>query len=273
MRSVLLRTRPAVLVLLLPLIAGCATSFESVQPRPDLTAGAPCPSLGVAYSRTFFQERYMGKSLPTLLLLGPLVGAAVWQISGDLEKRTGQRLAYSDFERSLGDFDVAAETIRALTRRVGDVRLTKIAFTEEPARGQAVVDVMQDSPSDSLRQGFPQPYTCAAAFKVAYGIGARQGGEQFGFRKAYRPFIRVIGSVKRVRPSPEVLWSDAILVFGSKAYTGGDADADKVPRSELLSTFRQLTAEVVDTVVKSMNGEPVPRSAPLVDTTQKDLEF
>lgn len=263
------RTRGVVLAVLAVALSGCV-SFEVVPTKRPAATGAPCPTLGVVYSRSFFQERFMGKSIWTAVVFGPLIGAAVWETTGGHEKRKGERLASSEFEKLLDDLDVNVEVNGQFKRQIPQVGGMSITLTEDPAVAQALIEMVRDGGAAGAP---PEPHGCAAAFKLAYGIGARTGAEQIGFRKWYRPFIRVVGRVQRVRPTRETLWSDWLLVFGRKAYLGGDADADRVPRAELVSAFRELSVEVVDLLIKSLNGQLIPERPALADTTQKDYEF
>ena len=86
----------------------------------------------------------------------------------------------------------------------------------------------------------------------------RGGQEQFGFRKVYRPFIRVLGLIKN-SATQEVVWQvDMNMYSPSDAYTGGEADAENLSGERLVSAYKQVTRLLCDQVVASLIGERTP---------------
>ena len=256
-------------------LLGCAAKFNSVQVKQEFFAAEKCHTVSVVYSKTFFQERFMGKSIGTMLLFGPLIGSAMWQGIGNFEGRNALRLDSSEYEKLLGDFDVSDHFIKQFSRDIHKSRLMNIALTDDSdVAGKVIKAAQSEKPEaeEAFRDISGRGYKCLAAFKVSYGLGARQGGEQFGFAKSYRPFIRVIGTVKNAA-SGEIVWANSLISFGSKRYVGGDANADKIDAEELRSAFRDLTRELIGLTFADMNGEEVPAMPVMVDTTQSDLQF
>ena len=113
----------------------------------------------------------------------------------------------------------------------------------------------------------------ALVIKVSYGLGARAGSEQIGFRKSYRPFVQLIGRLRDIETG-EFIWSDDLIVFGPKPYRGSDANAENLSREELVQTYEQLNAELASLLIASLNGEQVPARPPLVGLSSRmDLSF
>jgi len=221
-----------------------------------------------SYTSTYFQARMMGPQL----WLGP----ALWYGFGSYEGRKSQRLQSGEFEKLLGDFDVFEYFNEHLKQRTaGDSGMIRLKYSDSPALTAQVIAFARcdnkdqcDTAGRSLGEAIPY----IAAIKMSYGLGLRQGNEQLGFTKSYRPFIRAIGVVKKV-PSAEAVWQSDVLVFGEKRYKGGDANADRIPRDELVAAFKGLTIQAIDLVVRSLNGEVLQEMPVLVDTTASDLMF
>jgi hypothetical protein len=256
-------------------LGGCASSIQSVQINKDKLSPKPYDALAVGYSKTYFQPRFMGKSIGTGILFGPIIGAALWQGIGNYENKSGTRISSNDYENLLGDFDTTEYFFQQFEQKINSQKYIKFTFTKDVDTANKIISNIKNdgltikSISDGItKDGYP----CIAAFKVAYGLGARQGNEQIGFRKYYRPFIRIVGSVKNLSAS-EVLWQDSVIVFSDKRYLGSDADADKIESAGLILALKSITNEAIDLLIRSINGEQQKEIPILVDTNNADFEF
>ena len=262
--------RTAIVLTFLVFLTGCASSLPSVKLKSDQPPGKPLDATAVTYTNTYFQERFMG-------LKPLLVGPMLWYVAGSYEGRRGQRLQSGDFEKLLGEFDVFEYFNEQLKMRASDSSTIKLKFSDSQQQDLAlqVLELARCARKDDCGPAVKSlsektPYI--AAFKMSYGLGSKQGAEQFGFRKYYRPFIRIIGIVKNI-PLVEVIWQSDILVFGDKRYLGGDADADRIPKDELVSSFKMLTTQSIDLLVRNLNGEMLQEMPILVDNSASDLSF
>jgi len=257
------------------LLGGCATSLQSVKMKEGIVEATPRESLSVMYSKTYFQERFMGKSIGTAIVFGPLIGAVLWHYAGDYENKTAARLESSQFEKLLGDFDVSDYFFTQLDQKIIPTKYINLTFTQDINTAQQVLQFIKCDSSKMCvieDKTIKDRFSCVTALKMAYGLGARQGSEQIGFSKSYRPFIRLIGITKDLNTNA-ILWRDDIIVFGNKRYKGSDANADRIDREELVSTFKNLTSQSIALLQRSLNGEELGEMPILVDTTSADLDF
>lgn len=201
------------------------------------------------------------------------MGAAMQYGTQSFESREGARRASSEYEKLLGDFDVSAHFYKQVKENIGKVKLLKIALEEDPQKASLIVPVLTaDKKDDKLLGELDKRASCLAAFKLSYGLAAKEGAEQIGFRKYYRPFIRVLGKAKLIG-SNEVIWHNALIAFSEKRYLGDEANADRINKDELIAAFKQLSEEVTDMLVKSLNGEELPKMPVLVGITGADNNF
>ncbi len=260
-------TRVATFLMLVALSTGCTLSLPSIRMKSDQMHGMPMNATAACYTNTYFQARFMG--------LKPLISPMLWFAVGSVQDRKSQRLQSNEFEKLLADFDVFEYFNKQLKQRAGDSGIVRLKFSDSATLTPKIIEFAQcDHKDDCMTAvkslGEATPYI--AALKMSYGLGTRQGNDQLGFTKSYRPFIRVIGVVKKVS-SAEVMWQSDVLVFGDKPYKGGDAEADRIPRAELVSAFKVLTTQAIDLVVRSLNGEVLQEMPVLSDTTSSDLKF
>lgn len=256
--------------------SGCATSLKSVNMKKEAMGPTPQDSLSLMYCKTYFQERFMGRSIGTAIVFGPLVGAVLWHSIADYEDRTAARLESSEYEKLLGDFDVSDYFFGQLNQNLTSSRYIEFVFTEDADTSQKVLEFVKcDSPRECaiIDETIKERFSCVTALKMAYGMGARQGNEQYGFAKSYRPFIRLVGITRSLDATNEVLWREDILVFGDKRYRGSDGRADRIDREELIITFKDLTSEAITLLLQSLNAEQLADMPILVDTTRADLQF
>jgi hypothetical protein len=112
-----------------------------------------------------------------------------------------------------------------------------------------------------------------AAFKISYGLGVRAGAEQVGFRKYYRPFIMLIGRIKHAG-TEETVWQEYIIAFDNKnRYLGEEANADKIKKEKMIAAFKEITKEVMDMLIKSLNGKVLPGMPELTGLDYEDRTF
>ena len=265
------RVTSIIFIGMLLLFGGCTASLPSVQINKDKLSPKPYDALTAVYSNSYFQSRYLGKSIATSLIGGP----ALWVATGKYDNKDGARISSNDYEKLLGDFNTAEYFFRQYEQKVNSSPRIKFIFTKDvETANQIKSNIKSDNSAfKNIADGITkEKYSCIAAFKVSYGLGARQGNEQFGFRKYYRPFILIIGSAKNLSNN-EVLWQDSIIVFGEKRYLGSDADADKIESGELILGLKGIANEAIDLLIRSLNGEQQKDIPILVDATNADYEF
>lgn len=254
------------------LMSGCAT----VGPVPlgeKTCSPEPCNAVAAAYSTTYFQARYMGKDIGGQL---GLIGALVREALIDYDKKhTAERQNENGFEKRLGDFDTAEYFFQRFEERLADSRRITLTLATDPNALAPIVDFVRAEESPQRETAAVSGIEVAdsvAALRVAYGLAARAGNEQIGFRKYYRPFIRLNGIVKDARTG-QVLWRDSVVAFADKRYLGDAADPENVDPADLVSSFKALTPAVIDLVMRSLNGEVLPPMPELVGTDARDLAF
>lgn len=242
-----------------------------------LPADAKLAGTGVVYSKSFFQERYMqvGKSIAYGMFIGGLYQQAVWRATGKYEGKAPVRQDANAFEALLGDFDVTGYTNERLRAKIREARHFELEFTDDAATAEALVGIASstEKPSeDAARTTASLGRDVMAAFKVSYGLGARAGREQFGFKKTYRPFVRILGLVRR-NGTGEDLWHGAVIAWGAKGYKGPQTGAKNIPCEELVDAFKAVAEDVVTLLIRSLNAEPLPPMGELVDETKDDARF
>lgn len=252
-------------------LAGCATpTFPSVQLKEGSSATGKGKALGVFYSKSFFQERFMGKAITANLILQSWIIDRMW----NWENNKSERMKSSDYEKLLGDFDVTNHFYKLFSTNIPKSKYIKIDLANNAEITNKIIKAIQSDNRENkatIDHDAGQNYSCLAAFKISYGFGTKLG-EHYGFTKTYRPFIRLIGMVKRA-DTGEVVWADSIIAFGNKKYVGSNANADRIDKNELISAFKELSKEVLDLSIKSLNGESLPAMPELIHTTSSDLEF
>jgi hypothetical protein len=257
-----------VIISSLYLLGGCA-SFDSVKMPEQTLKDKNLSASAIFYSKSFFQERFMGKEI-----VFQFVGGAVLRNSLlNYDKREGMRLNSGPFEKLLGDFDVTRYFGGQFKENIGKSRILKIDLENNPERAGQIAEFFSSDAKDGKPLGQKlKPGEYVAAFKISYGLACRPGSENIGFRKYYRPFIMLIGRVKRAG-SNEAVWQEYVIAFSNNRYLGSDASADRIKKEELVLAFKQLTKEVIDMTVKSLNGEALPEMPPLQGRNNADLSF
>jgi len=254
---------------LLFILGGCAN--RPIALTPEACSPSPCTVLAVGYSATHFQDRFMGKTFGNNF---GLIGAAISASLVDYNKMKGERLAANEFEKRLDDFDTSEYFFRGFPEQLPKSKLVSYDFAKNPETRSAVLSgIRATAPSTNVTDSATgKVYENVGAFRMYYGIGMRVGNEQLGFRKTYRPFIRVIGIVKNL-PNNKILWSDWVTAFGENKYVGGNADAVNIDPTELIAAFKKLTPEAIALFSKSLNGEIFEEMPVLHALSSDDFEF
>lgn len=262
-------------------VLAAAAAASSAQPITSSVAALPAESgplsgTAVVYSKSFLQERYMqvGKSVGYALFIPGVFQQAVWRATGEYEGKTAERQAANAFEALLGEFDVAALVSERLRSRIGEAGRFSFAWAGDAETAEALIALAGASGKPAgpgVERLVAESQQVLGAFKVSYGLGARVGKEQFGFKKTYRPFVRILGVVKRASTG-EQLWHGAVIAWGAEGYKGRP-EAKTTPRDELVASFKAVTEEAVTLLLRSLAGEPLAPMGDLVDETDEDARF
>lgn len=272
--------RITLLALLLTLTNPLAGSLnaQSITSRvATLSSDAKLSGTGVLYTKSFFQERFMkvGRTIAYGLFIGGAFQQAVWRATGTYEGKAPVRQEANAFEALLGEFDVTGYTSERLRTRIPEARHFDIEFTDDPAIAEALISIASSEGKSAAGAAEKIPAgkdEVMAVIKVSYGLGARAGREQIGFKKTYRPFARLLG-VLRNRNTGEVIWHGSVIAWSAKGYKGGEADAKKIPRDELVEALKTVSDDAISLLIRSLNGEPLSPMGELVDETKEDSRF
>jgi len=255
----------AALILLCTFASACA---EDPSALAGTTVAPPPPPrvLAADYSSTYFENHNLGKQLR------PPIAALFVHDPG--YERHGERLAANVFEKRLGDFDTSEYFLTQLEARFADSHQFQLTAVKDPAVQQQIIQFVRsddDAPS-TVQLALPGGGTAddVAGFRVVYGLAMRQGMEQFGFHKTYRLFIRLIGMIKDAHTG-EVVWKKTILAFGDKGYEG--YASSHIDGAEMAATYKDLTTNVIDQAMRSLNGENLPPMPTLADPYGDDVGF
>lgn len=250
-------------------LGGCANA--PVALKPETCAPSPCKVLAVGYSTTPFQARFIGKTFGRNY---GLIGGAISASLVDYDKMTGERLAANEFEKRLGSFDTAEYFFRGFPAQLPGSTLVSFDFAENPDSRIAVLSsVRAATPAANITDAATgKTYENVAAFRLFYGLGMRVGTEQVGFRKTYRPFIRIIGVVRNL-PGNKIIWRDSAIAFGETKYVGDNADAVNIDPAELIDAFKKLGPEAIALLAKSLNGAVLEGMPELYELSPEDFNF
>ena len=254
---------------LLFILGGCAN--QPIALTPETCSPSPCKVLAVGYSATHFQERFMTRTLGTNFgLIGALISASLV----DYDKMKGERLAANEFEKRLDAFDTSEYFFRSFPTQLPKSQLVSYDFTKTPETRVAVISgIRATAPFANVTDpATGKTYENVGAFRMYYGMGMKVGNEQLGFRKTYRPYIRVIGIVKNL-PNNKILWRDSVTAFGETKYVGGAADAVNIEPAALIATFKKLTPEAIALFSKSLNGAVFEEMPVLHALSDDDFDF
>lgn len=264
-------------VLALAMAAVAATAQPIVSKVGTLPPGPKLSTAGTVYTKSFFQERYMqvGKAIAYGLFIGGAYQNAVWRATGKYEGKAPVRQEANAFEALLGEFDVTGHTNLRLRSKITEAGRFEITFTDDSAVAETIVGLISPEAkptSEEMQKLLAEGRAALCAVKVSYGLGARSGREQFGFKKTYRPFVRLL-CLLRSTSTGDALWSGAVIAWGAKGYKGDEVDAKKIQREELVEAFKATTENAVALLVRSLNGETLGPMGELVDETKEDGKF
>lgn len=269
--------RVGINVLAFTMAAVAATAQPIVSKVGTLPPGPKVSTVGTVYTKSFFQERYMqvGKAIAYGLFIGGAYQNAVWRATGKYEGKAPVRQEANAFEALLGDFDVTGHTNVRLRSKITEASRFEITFTDDPAVAETIVELASHEvkpTGEEMQKMLAEGRAALCAVKVSYGLGARAGREQIGFKKTYRPFVRLLGLI-RSTSNGDALWSGAVIAWGAKGYKGDEADAKKIQREELVEAFKATTESAVALLIRSLNGESLEPMGELVDETKEDGKF
>lgn len=254
------------------LLSGCA-GLGPVPLKADACTQHPCRTTTATYTTTYFQARYMGKSIGFQF---GLIGALVSEGLIDYDKKhAAERQHENEFEKRLGEFDTAEYFFGEFEKRVGDSHRIALNLNKDPNALAPIVTFMHaDKDAQKSAAAIPgiENADDVGTFRLVYGLAARAGKEQFGFRKTYRAFLRLNGVVKDPK-NGEVLWRDSVLAFGEKAWVGDNSDPENVDPAQLIAEFKTLTPNVIDMTMRSLNGEKLPEMPILVGSDISDAAY
>ena len=249
-------------------ISGCAgVAVKKIKPD-QVGFTKTCNASMVGYTKSLFQARFASSAIAGQIFLGPLAGQAVWEASASYEKNSVDKSG-NEFEKVLGDFDVASYFFNELESYKSNDGWAKIAISKNGSLNADILSAIRGSQISS----FNTHDGCVGAIKLSYGLGARFGGEQFGFIKTYRPFILLVSEI-RDSSSNAVMWRDMVLSFSEKAYRGNDADAKNLNRDTLVESFKEVSRVAVSEFYAKLNGTYNVKEPPeLVDIAQSDIKM
>jgi hypothetical protein len=235
-------------VTIILIAAGCAPRLTAKRITPD--QNFQMQALAVSYTDSYFQPRFQ--------MFWPSHVPTNWHGPGSYDARKAARLGSGNaFEKILGNFDVFEYFNDQFKLRANDSTKVKLNFAvlaDVAPRIIALAKCDSKSACEQDIQYVSQTTTHFAAFKVSYGLAMRNGPEQFGFRKVYRPFIRVLGVIKN-SATEKVIWqADMTMYSPSDTYTGGEADAENLSAERLIGSYQHITKILCDLLVDSLNG-------------------
>lgn len=254
----------AMSLIFLALLTGCAP-LPAVRIRSDQKS--PMMATTVSYTDTYFQARFA--------FFWPSYVPVNWYTPESYEERSNRRLQNNNFEKLLGEFDVFEHFNEQLKMRANDSTIVKLNFTDISDLAPQIIELAKCDHKDECIpaiKSVSEKTKHIAALKISYGLGMRPGPEQVGFRKFYRPFIRVLGVIKNAS-SAETLWQSEITVFGNDRYLGDEADAGRIRKDQLISSFQNITRQTIELLVLSLNGQRLPYMPTVGAVTPSEVKF
>lgn len=262
------------IVLVSIVLTGCGggpyRNFLQVPLQEQYLPETPPDVVVVSYGESFFQGRFMWSNLTVVETIGE-----IWPTEGLNEAiytedaRGALRVKYNAYEKLLGEFDAFADLNRLLEINRQNCDRFELSITTDPGRIVPVINalkhpmirdstnfapVLQGTPLDMLKST-DSPYVLG--IKYSYGIGAKVGNEQYGFRKFYRPYAKLIGILIDTETG-DVVWRNFYLAFSSVGYRGDEADAENLTGPELIKSIKEINERLVRMVIDGLNGEPTP---------------
>jgi len=220
-------------------------------------------TLSTVYANNFFQSRFM--QLASTITRGGVISAVIDQSS--------TRKSSNEFEKKLGDFSVLSYFYESFYKKSTSLKffdLHNISDATEHPQVIKTIITYDKLKLDTVYESklIKSDIKFISAFKLQYGIGARAGREQFGMKKSYRLFVRVVGLIKNINTN-EFVWGNKIIVFSEQAFIGRD-QAKNAPEEELIDEFKTIISNLTDILIDDMNGNRYNFKEMLVDYNLND---
>jgi hypothetical protein len=280
--------RTTVVLVFLASATSCATKPTWVPlDKAQIDTRTAANTTASVYELTYGQARYMNVAAVVVGTLAGIAGGTAKGLANNTHINDGvdkimedvgkaidhmsaadARQESSEFEKKMGEYDVFSDFVERFGARRGDIKYFNIeVIHNELAHNKIITRLItyDDSRLDKtysetlLRNGTKH----VSAFKFQYGIGARAGGEQFGFTKTYRPYVRIVGLIKDVG-SNRFVWGNKITLFSNTAFAGKD-EARNASRDQLIDAYSLLLGQLVDVIVRDLNGDRFTSNEFLVD--------
>jgi hypothetical protein len=230
--------------------------------------------LTTVYSRSYFRATFMNL-FATIAGTAVAIGAGVKYgtthnfTKNDADAANGlmelneaiaesaNRKNSSEYEKKMGDFSVLSYFDSLFYGLNGSIKDFKIEMTGNKNDNARILNRLESRSIDKDTQFTAElnssNYKYISAFNFQYGIGARAGGEQFGFTKKYRPYVRIDGMIKDVKTN-KLSWSNNIIVFSNIVYHG-KKEAEEANISNLIEEFKIISERLARLVIDDMNGK------------------
>lgn len=271
----------AAVVLMVSILCGCATVEGPI--KMESLPGSKPKTLAAIYSTSYFQERLVniGKvtanaAIPVILgpLLGPALSVNPTDLNQDAERMRKARMESSAYERLLGDFEVLRYFAWEFAANTNQLRYLSVQLTDTDKQMRGVIERAKSKalPQSASTAHEDDPFSAYLALKFSYGIGPRQGNEQFGFVKKSRTYVRVLGILKK-KGTNDILWRNDLIVFGDKPYTSSSGKAENIDGQELVESFKSISTKLVNLLIQDLNAVTLPPKPVLLITTNDDNQF
>lgn len=272
--------RATLVLVFLSTIVSCSVKPTWVPlDKAQLNRGTPVSTTATIYELTYGQTRYMNVAAVVVGALAAISGGVAKGVANDALNgitktvvdltqvaskvandiaAADARQASCDFEKRMGDFDVFAMFADRFSTRRRDLRYFNINVIHNEVEHDKIIHRLITYDDTRLDKAYSEQLLhdgtrYVSAFKFQYGIGARAGGEQFGFTKVYRPYVRIVGLVKDIVTN-RFVWGNKITLFSNAEFHGKD-EAQNATRERLIDAFQLMIGQLIDVIVRDLNGE------------------
>jgi hypothetical protein len=262
------------------LISSCATTkkWESLN-TGNLNLNMKENTLTIVYTKTPFEARFMDVAAAVInsssLGFSEYVYSETgrWTDPAYIEKTTKHRKASSEFEKKLDSFDVLTYFVSSFDKMKDSLKYFNLVFNSDSVKSPKILAHILTNDRNKLDAYFIKEITNSgnkyiSAFKFQYGIGARAGKEQYGLKKSYRPFVRIVGEIKDVN-SNTIVWVNKIEVFSDVSYRGRN-EAKEEFDFNLIKEFKVICGKLASYLVEDLNGKQYYFPEGLVDYSIND---
>jgi hypothetical protein len=261
-------------------LTSCATTkkWESLNTR-NLKENTKEKTLVTIYTKKLFEARFMDVAATLLNASSNAMSqysyyeTGRWTNPAYIEKTTEHRKASSEFEKKLGSFDVLTYFVSSFDKMKDSLNYFVPVFPSDSLQSPMILkQVISGNKNQSdisySREVFNSGAKYISAIKFQYGVGARAGKEQFGMKKTYRPFVRIVGVIKDINTN-EIIWGNKMTVFSEKAYKGRD-EAKEEFDFNLIKSFKVICDKLSRFLVEDLNGKQYFFPEGLVDYSAND---